>query len=75
MFPYKVKVEDYQLLAKIISFDTKRNELITACIKNEAEKNKKCLVLTERKEHAQAINAYLKREFEVITLTGDLTSK
>ena len=75
VFPYKVKVEDYQLLAKIISFDTKRNELITACIKNEAEKNKKCLVLTERKEHAQAINAYLKREFEVITLTGDLTSK
>lgn len=74
-FPYKVKAEDYQLLAKIISFDTKRNELIAGDIKQEAEKGKKCLVLTERKEHVQTISAYLKREFEVITLTGDLTPK
>lgn len=74
-FPYKVKTEDYQLLAKIITFDSKRNELIANDIKREASKGKKCLVLTERKDHAQIMNAYLKRDFEVITLTGDLTPK
>lgn len=50
-FPHKVKTEDYQLLSKIITFDSKRNELIIADSKKEANKGKKCLVLTERKDH------------------------
>ncbi len=74
-FPYKIKTEDYQLLAKIITFDSQRNELIAENIKKEANKGKKCLVLTERKDHVQIMNAYLKRDFEVITLIGDLTPK
>ncbi len=74
-FPYQAKTEDYQLLAKIITFDSKRNELIASDIKKEANNGKKCLVLTERKDHAQSINVYLKRNFETITLTGDLTPK
>jgi len=74
-FPYKVKTEDYQLLSKVLTFDSKRNELIASDIKKEADKGKKCLVLTERKDHVEIMGAYLKRNFEVITLTGDLTSK
>ncbi|MEW6408343.1 MAG: DEAD/DEAH box helicase family protein [Patescibacteria group bacterium] len=72
-FPYKVKTEDYQLLAKVLTFDSERNKLIAEDIKKEADKGKKCLILTERKDHIQIIEAYLKRDFEVITLTGDLT--
>ncbi|MDD4358758.1 MAG: DEAD/DEAH box helicase family protein [Candidatus Pacebacteria bacterium] len=74
-FPYKVKAEDYQLLAKIISFDTKRNELIASDARKEVEKGRKCLILTERKEHVQMIATYFKKEFEVIDMTGDLTLK
>jgi superfamily II DNA or RNA helicase len=74
-FPYKVRTEDYQLLARIITFDSKRNELIASDVKREVNKGKRCLILTERKDHVQIMNTYLKREFEVITLTGDLTSK
>jgi len=32
----------------------------------------KCLLLTERREHVDVLNLYLKRDFEVITYTGKL---
>lgn len=35
----------------------------------------KCLILTERKEHVEVLSYYLKREYEVFMLTGDLTEK
>lgn len=35
----------------------------------------KCLVLTERKEHAEILDYYLRRDFEIILFTGDLTPK
>lgn len=74
-FQDKVTPEDYPLLAKVITFDSQRNKLITNNVKKEANKGKKCLVLTERKEHVEILNVCLKRDFEVITLTGDLTQK
>ena len=73
--PFKVKTDNVQMLYKIITFDTARNKQIIADIKREAEQNKRCLVLTERKEHVDVLNSYLKREYETIILTGDLTEK
>jgi len=73
--PFKVRTDNAQTLYKIITFDTQRNQQIIDDIKNEANKNKKCLVLTERKEHVEVLNYYLKREYETITMTGDLTDK
>jgi RecG-like helicase len=32
-------------------------------------------VLTERKDHVEVLNYYLKSEYEIIILTGDLTEK
>jgi len=73
--PFKVKTDNFQMLAKIIIFDSARNEQIIEDIKAEADRGKKCLVLTERKEHIEVLSCYLKREYEVIKLSGDLTEK
>jgi superfamily II DNA or RNA helicase len=73
--PFKVKIDNFQVLSKIITFDSDRNKLIAQDIKNEVKKGKKCLVLTERKDHVEVLNYYLKSEYEIIILTGDLTEK
>lgn len=73
--PFKVKTDNFQMLSKIIIFDSNRNGKIVEDIKKEASDGKKCLVLTERKEHIEVLSCYLKKEFEVIELSGDLTEK
>ncbi len=73
--PFKVKTDNFQMLSKILIFDSSRNSQIIADIKAEADKGLKCLVLTERKEHVEVLSYYLKREYEIIMLTGDLTDK
>lgn len=70
-FPYDNKTDDFQLLSKIIIFDSDRNRLITEDIKKELSPGTKILVLTERKEHVKVLNLYLKSVCEVITITGD----
>ena len=72
---FKIKTADFQILSKIMIFDSNRNEQIINDIKNEADKGLKCLVLTERKEHVEVLSYYLKKEYEIITLTGDLTQR
>jgi superfamily II DNA or RNA helicase len=71
--PFKVKIDNFQILSKIITFDSKRNQLIVKDIIKEASNGNKCLVLTERKEHVEVLSYYLKGQYEIITLTGDLT--
>jgi superfamily II DNA or RNA helicase len=73
--PFKVKVDNFQILSKIITFDSSRNKLITEDIVKEVGEGKKCLVLTERKEHVEVLKYYLKGGYEIIALTGDLTEK
>ncbi len=73
--PFKVKTDNFQILSKILIFDSARNSQIVSDIKTEVAKGSKCLVLTERREHVETLSCYLKRDFEIITLTGDLTDK
>lgn len=73
--PFKIKVDNFQLLYKIISFDSERNNGIIEDIKKEADAGMKCLVLTERKDHVDVLSHYLKKDYEIIQLTGDLTAK
>ena len=73
--PFKVKIDNFQVLSKIITFDSNRNQLIINDIIREANSGSKCLVLTERKEHVETLSYYLKGQYEIITLTGDLTEK
>jgi len=70
-FPYDNKTDDFQLLSKVLIFDSDRNRLIAEDIKKELEPGRKILVLTERKEHVEVLNIYLKSVCEVIAITGD----
>jgi len=73
--PFKIKVDNFQVLSKIITFDSNRNKLVVDDITSEVDKNNKCLVLTERKEHVDVLSYYLKGKYELVILTGDLTEK
>jgi superfamily II DNA or RNA helicase len=70
-FPYNHQTDGYEILNKVISFDTARNALITNDIKKEIEREKTILVLTERKEHVRMLSLYIHDACECITLTGD----
>ncbi len=74
-FPFKIATKQYQFLSKALIFDTARNELIISDIIKETNADKRCLILTERKEHVDMLNLYLKKDFETIVLTGDLGVK
>ena len=73
--PFQVKTDDFHLLTRTLILDRMRNELIVKDVSEHARLGYKCLVLTERKEHVDILNLYLKRSFEVIYLTGDLSSR
>lgn len=73
--PFKVKIDNFQILSKIITFDSNRNKLIIDDIIKEAGNGNKCLILTERKEHVEVLSYYLKGNYEIIILTGELTEK
>lgn len=70
--PFAVKRIDFQTLAKILIFDSERNRMIAEDVSIQAKNGKKCLILTERKEHVELLNFYLKTDFETIALTSDL---
>lgn len=71
--PFGTSSRDFPLISKVLSNDAARNALITADIKSEARAGKKCLVLTERKEHAEMLRAYVRRDFETVLFSGDLS--
>lgn len=71
--PFGTTSRDFQLISKVLSNDAARNALIAADIAREANSGKKCLVLTERKEHAEMLRAYLRKDFETIMFSGDLS--
>jgi len=69
--PFKFTTDLFQLLAKVVCFDTSRNQLIVEDILRETAANKKVLVLSERKEHLEVLNLYLKGKCETIVISGD----
>jgi len=69
--PFKFKTDLFQLLAKVICFDTGRNQLIVEDILNQTTTGKKVIILSERKEHLEMINLYLKGKCETIVISGD----
>ena len=72
--PFKISARNSQSAIKSLCFDTARNQQIINDIKQSIQSGKKCLVLTERKEHVDLLAEYLKRDFEIITMTGDLAA-
>ena len=69
--PFKFTTDSFQLLAKVVCFDSSRNQLIIEDILRETTANKKVLVLSERKEHLEVLNLYLKGKCETIVISGE----
>jgi len=69
--PFDFQTDQFETLSKILIFDTTRNLLIIQNALKEIKNNRKILIITERKEHVDVLNLYLKNQTEVITLTGD----
>jgi len=69
--PFEYSTDLFQLLAKVICFDTARNQMIVEDIIKETDGGRKVLVLSERKEHLEILNLYLKGRCETIVISGD----
>ncbi len=69
--PFKFTTDHLQLLAKVICFDTARNQMIIEDILNKVGDGKRLLVLSERKEHLEILAMYLKGKCETIVISGD----
>ncbi|MBI3458723.1 DEAD/DEAH box helicase family protein [Candidatus Azambacteria bacterium] len=70
--PFKFTTDNFQLLAKVVCFDTARNQMIIEDILNKvSEEGKRLLVLSERKEHLEILAMYLKGKCETIVISGD----
>ena len=69
--PFDFKTDTFEVLSKILVYDSSRNLMIIEDILKQIKEGRKILLLTERKEHVEVLNLYLKNQCEVITLTGD----
>lgn len=69
--PFNWQTDHFDLIAKVISYDTSRNELIVRDILEQVGLQRKTLVLSERKEHLKILELYLKGKCETIVFTGD----
>lgn len=69
--PFNWKTDHFDLIAKIISYDTTRNELVVKDILEQVALKRKVLVLSERKAHLKILELYLKGQCETTIFTGD----
>jgi superfamily II DNA or RNA helicase len=69
--PFNWKTDHFDLIAKVVSYDTARNELIVKDILEQVTLKRKVLVLSERKEHLKVLELYLKGQCEATIFTGD----
>lgn len=69
--PFKFTTDNYQLLAKLISFDTGRNKVIVNDIVEQVGFGRKVLLLSERKDHLEVLALYLKGFSETILISGE----
>src|SRR5690606_39575791 len=69
--PYNSKTDNFESLSKILVHDTARNKLILEDVNTELNKDKKAVIITERKEHIDTLYLFLKQSYEVIALSGE----
>jgi superfamily II DNA or RNA helicase len=69
--PFNSRTDRFETLSNVLIHDSARNKIIINDIISELNAGKKVVILTERKEHIETINQYLKQRFETITLSGE----
>ena len=73
--PFNAKVDLFETLSKILVHDTARNKLILNDVAKELHKGNKAVIITERREHIQTLDQFLKQSYETVTLSGEDTEK
>ena len=63
------KKDDYNILTKALVFNDERNNLIAEYVEQEIKSWRTVLILTERKEHIDLLSIYLRKIWEIITLS------
>ncbi len=71
--PYNSKTDRFETLSKILIHDSERNRMLLDDVAIELNDGRKAVILTERKEHIDTLNQYMKQTYETITLSGDDT--
>lgn len=69
--PFDYKIDKYEMISQILIHDTHRNSLIIEDIDKNIVRFKSILILTERKNHVDILNLYLKDKYETIAITGE----
>lgn len=69
--PFDWKTDQFELLAKVICYDTARNEQIVQDILAQVKLRGHTLVLSERKEHLKILDLYLRDHCNTLTFSGD----
>lgn len=69
--PFNSKTDQFETLSKILIHDSARNKLILQDVINELKEGKRVVIISERKEHIDSLQQYLKQSYETITLSGD----
>ncbi len=69
--PFDYKIDKYEMISQILIHDTHRNSLIIDDIDKNIVRFKSILILTERKNHVDILNLYLKDKYETIAITGE----
>ncbi|MBN1150041.1 DEAD/DEAH box helicase [candidate division WOR-3 bacterium] len=73
--PFNIKTGEIEILNKMLIFDTHRNRIITEMVMGEISKNRKTVLLTERKEHIEALKYFFSGNSDFVTMTGDDSKK
>ena len=69
--PFNSRTDRFETLSQILIHDSTRNKLILNDITTELDAGNKVVVITERKEHIDTLNQFLKQRYETVTLSGD----
>ena len=69
--PFNSKTDKFETLSKILIHDSTRNKQVLEDVINELNTGKKIVIITERKEHIDSLNQYLKQSYETVTLSGE----
>lgn len=68
---FNAKTDRFETLSNILIHDSERNRLILKDVTFQLNTGKRVVILTERKEHIETLNQYLKQSYETVTLSGD----
>ena len=70
-FPFNSKTDQFETLSKVLIHDTGRNQLIINDVIQEVKNGNRAIIITERKDHIETLNQFLKQSYETITLSGN----